>query len=360
MDKIGLLTIHNTANYGSTLQAFALYRALTEIGLQVELIDYENEVIEAREIPITRRPCTSPRMWLQQRLWGKAFETRYDGMRAFLEEHVRFSAPYTRANIVQSGEKFRGFVLGSDIVWSPEITGGDRTYFFDFVPDQIPKIAFGPSIGKKWDKPTKRAVAPLIERFSRLSVREQEAVEWLRELTDQEVELVCDPTVLFGAGFWSGFAAPIDAKEPYVLVYMRDPEDQCIRDAKQYAKEHGLRVKYINFWTPVPGTESVKPCTIGAFLGLIQNAQCVFTGSYHGMLFSLCFGRELYYYYNGHHARMRSIAQYLGLESRNGLGSPDAGEPIDYTQVFPLLEELRNHSWEILHNSCLVFQNVGN
>ncbi len=360
MDKIGLLTIHNTANYGSTLQAFALCHALAEIGLDAELIDYENETIEARELPITRKPCTGTKMWLQQRLWGKAFEARYDGMRTFLEEHVRFSAPYTRANIALAGERYKGFVLGSDIVWSPAITGGDLTYFFDFVPDRVPKIAFGSSIGNKWDEVTARTVAPLIARFSRVAVREEEAVEWLSELADQEVELVCDPTVLYRAGFWSGFAGPVDAKEPYVLVYMRDPEDRCLRDAKQYAKEHHLRVKYINFWTPVPGAESVKPCTIGTFLGLIQNAQCVFTGSYHGMLFSLCFGRELYYYYNGHPARMRSIAQYLHLVRRNGLDCPGAGEPIDYTQVFPLLEELQNRSWQILRKSCLVFQNGEN
>jgi hypothetical protein len=265
-----------------------------------------------------------------------------------------------RANIALTAERYKGFVLGSDIVWSPAITGGDLTYFFDFLPGQTPRIALGSSIGKKWDEATARTVTPLVKQFSRLSVREQEAVEWLSELTDQTVELTSDPTVLFAAGFWSGFATPIETREPYVLVYMRDPENLCLHDAKQYARTHRLKVKYINFWTPVPGTESVKPCTIGEFLGLIQNAQCVFTGSYHGMLFSLCFGREFYYYYNGHHARMRSIAQYLRVERRNGLMGPKAGEPIDYTQVFPLLEELRNRSWEILCKSCLVFQNGEN
>ena len=38
---------------------------------------------------------------------------------------------------------------------------------------------------------------------------------------------------------------------------------------------------------PVPGVKNIKPSSLEEFLGLIKNANFVFTASYHGMLFSM-------------------------------------------------------------------------
>ena len=40
MKKIGLITIHDTLNYGSLLQTYALYKAIESLGVEIELIDY--------------------------------------------------------------------------------------------------------------------------------------------------------------------------------------------------------------------------------------------------------------------------------------------------------------------------------
>ena len=49
MNRIGLLTIHDTINFGSQLQTFALYKAIEKLGLDVRLIDYRCEAIAQRE-----------------------------------------------------------------------------------------------------------------------------------------------------------------------------------------------------------------------------------------------------------------------------------------------------------------------
>lgn len=41
MKKIGLITIHDTLNYGSLLQTYALYKAIESLGVEIELIDYD-------------------------------------------------------------------------------------------------------------------------------------------------------------------------------------------------------------------------------------------------------------------------------------------------------------------------------
>ena len=42
---------------------------------------------------------------------------------------------YTRNNIKEVNELYDCFIVGSDQVWSPFCTGGDLTYFLDFVSE---------------------------------------------------------------------------------------------------------------------------------------------------------------------------------------------------------------------------------
>ena len=51
MDKVrvGLLTIHDTHNYGSLLQTIGLYKALLNLGVDVTIIDYKCKAITERE-----------------------------------------------------------------------------------------------------------------------------------------------------------------------------------------------------------------------------------------------------------------------------------------------------------------------
>ena len=52
--KIGLLTYHDTTNYGATLQCYALAKAITGLGYECEIIDYQCEEIVLRELPHIR------------------------------------------------------------------------------------------------------------------------------------------------------------------------------------------------------------------------------------------------------------------------------------------------------------------
>ncbi len=41
--KIACLTFHNSSNYGSVLQAFALQKTIKELGFDYTIIDYSNK-----------------------------------------------------------------------------------------------------------------------------------------------------------------------------------------------------------------------------------------------------------------------------------------------------------------------------
>ena len=45
-------------------------------------------------------------------------------------------------------------------------------------------------------------VAPLLNEFTKIAVREQEAAEWVDELTGTTPSVVCDPTMLVEGKQW--------------------------------------------------------------------------------------------------------------------------------------------------------------
>lgn len=57
MKKIGLITIHDTLNYGSLLQTYALYKAIESLGVEIELIDYKCKAIMDRETTYPLSQC---------------------------------------------------------------------------------------------------------------------------------------------------------------------------------------------------------------------------------------------------------------------------------------------------------------
>ena len=55
MDRIGLLTIHDTINFGSQLQTYGLYKAVESLGCNVKLLDIKFNALAAGEVTFQLR-----------------------------------------------------------------------------------------------------------------------------------------------------------------------------------------------------------------------------------------------------------------------------------------------------------------
>ena len=49
--KLGIITFHNTLNYGAQLQAYALQVVLEGWNYDVEIVDYRNLAVTEKETP---------------------------------------------------------------------------------------------------------------------------------------------------------------------------------------------------------------------------------------------------------------------------------------------------------------------
>ncbi len=349
--KIGILTFHRTANFGSALQAYALCRKVKDLGGDCDLIDYRCPAVENRE-GIGKFYDKTLKKTIIRLLQMPHKKKKYASLMGFLKQSVNFSNPYVPATIGSANDEYDRFIVGSDIVWGTDITEGDYTFFLNFVSDNRKKYAFASSVGNcdRYEKEEKEQVKQLLGEFRHIAVREKDACQWIRALTEKDVDFVCDPTMLLTADEWTQAVKPKTYKQKYVLVYFTDNSGKIFEDAKAYAQREGLEVYFISSaLKPTKGVKNINPASLAEFLGLIQNAAFVFTASYHGMLFSMYFRKDFVFYTRAHSARVISLAEHLGLSDRcaNEMTVEDF-TPIDYTLIDDQIIAFREKSVAIL------------
>ena len=141
---------------------------------------------------------------------------------------------------------------------------------------------------------------------------------------------------------------------PTIACELDNPKCEIlVEDAIEYAKKINAEVYLVNYSFPVKGTKSISEINLEDFLSLIKYAKCVFTGSYHGMLFSIYFEKDFWFYNRAHAERMISLASRFNLLSRDRGKNQLVMESIDYSKITPLVKEFRNESKKWLNNAIL-------
>lgn len=347
INRIGVLTYHHTTNFGSLLQTYALYKSITDLGYVCEIIDYRNEAVEQREFLKKIYQCRGIRELKSYLQYSKYRKRKAEEFTRFLQDNLVISPEvFYKSNIVQANDRYDCFVVGSDLVWDFSINNHDTTYMLDFVEERKKKIAFSSSVGSKWKDNEKSEVKKLLGNFDAIGTREYAIQDELSRILGKHIDFVCDPTMLITPDEWKKMSSKRIISENYVLCYMANEGLTIYKDAVAYGKKHGLPVYLISYdWVP-DTMKAIRPYRVEEFLSLIKYANMIFTASYHGLLFSLYFNKNFYYYNRGWKERMKSIAEYFDITGRECL--QERNEMLDYCNINLKIEEFRNNSREKL------------
>ena len=350
MSKIALITFHDTTNFGALLQTFGLYKKLNDLGCNCSILDYQCAASQLKnEIPAKFEFSLNPRKLASEYLLKSKKRKKYAAMQQFSRTHMpKKSQRYDRGSVFDIKEDFDTFVVGSDMLWGLDVTAGDYSYFLDFVNDDKRKFSYGSSIGKRdWTSEEKEKIGKLLARFHKIAIREEKTVERLAPvLNGKDCQVVCDPTMLLTASEWQPYIGRRLFKKDYVVLYFDTDDHKCLNDAKVYAKKHGKELLVISQMPSfITHTHNVFPYKVEDFLSLLYYADTVFTASYHGMVFSLYFHKNLIYYNRAPAYRMETVAKRMNVGNREGRKVDFNNlSPMDYADIDRRLEGYRQES----------------
>ena len=297
MSRVGIITFLHNDNYGSTLQAYALQRVISEMGYDCEHLDYAPDRTE--KIRNLLRSGNSPKL-IAEGLRKRSVKAGQQGARDksvaipdFYARRMRLSRKCRNLKeLAAAASGYDVLVCGSDQIWNPVWL--NPAYFGIFVPKSVRRISYAPSLGIR----TLPAVGKIrrirrwIQDFSAVSVREEEGAELLEKMTGIHPDVLPDPVCLLSREEWEAIAAPPPAGEPYVLCYFIGENEHYREKVRQISREKGLRVLEV----PVTaegyssGFERLEGLGPETFLGVVKGAACFCTDSFHGLVFGTLLG----------------------------------------------------------------------
>lgn len=349
--KIGILTIHDSTNYGAVLQAFALNKYIQDLGYKCQVIDYQQhelfkytKVLSLARISWNNYPYKTPvrklKLLISLILSAPRKYRRLRSFKRFRNKYINLSNP-VNSSLEINVLGYTDLICGSDQIWNPQITDGiDKVYFAD-VDGKSNKISYAASIGKERYEPRdEQIVKELIEKMDYCSVREEQSVVYLETFVNKHIEQVVDPVFLLKREVYENIAfSPLKIK-PYVFLYCVIEDNLAYRIAKKIADNNELSL--VEVWNDGSfRCDNIRICDASPqrFLGYIKNARFVITNSFHGLAFSIIMGKEFFVVNNKWRGtRITDLLKMMDLEDRLYTDLPiEMPKEIDYTKPYMLL-----------------------
>lgn len=362
--KIAIVTLIDYLNYGNRLQNYALQEALNILGFNVETLVFNSR----REKNVNKLRLSKQLLNLKNmsvydilnkgytKLWNyinkkELFESksiRTDIFKRFTNAFIKETKYSFSDNSIPKGlsEKYDYFITGSDQVWNPAYNKGSPIYFLTFAPKEK-RIAYAPSFGvseiknefidyyKEW-----------ISGIDKLSVREYNGAEIIKNLIGVDVPVLVDPTMLLTEPQWDKIAKEPRNKpnEKYLLTYFLGytPIEYSKR-IKKIATSNNLKVVKLG---SIKEKETYRTGP-SEFLSYIKDCSLVCTDSFHGAVFSIIYKKPFIVYKRvgtqSMYSRINTLLDKFNLHCRK-VECIDYDKnvfDIDYSHITPILETER-------------------
>ncbi len=359
--KIAVVTWYRNGNYGGTLQAFALQEVLKMMGYQSELVNFCPETTGVAYV--TKRLLMNAAIFLYK---PKFYLSRLQIFR-FVRENLSVSNPFYDYDLLIrfARDNYSAAICGSDQIWS---NVGGRIEPLNYLTFMEParRIAYAPSTGcNRIPDSIRSTFSEYVRGMEFLSVREEQGAEFVRSVTGKDARVVLDPTMLLSGSQWDSYlgrAAVSLPREPYIFCYFLGRNPEYLEFAQRVSRTTGYRLVAVEAkHLRLPGVQKVIVDPL-QFLAYVRNASHVLTDSFHGVAFSITFGKSFGVFRRfrdgdpiNQNDRIVNILRKCGLESRwvssdtpVSLLTEDA---IHYQSVHERLADERSHSLEYLANA---------
>lgn len=392
--RLGILTYHACINYGAVLQALALQQTLRGLGYDVQVLDVWISPSNHSLLGLFSVGARWPRLrTLLSTLLGCGRGS--DSVRRirtfrFLRKYLNRSPFhfFDWAEVPVQQLAVDCVVVGSDQVWNPTISN-PRACLLEHAPEHLKAISYAASFGVvnlegEWPAFFKKQ----LKRFSAISVRESQGVHIVENLGFQATH-VLDPTQLLPAKTWRTLlnlpASPKQSRRPTLVCYFMTSfladdfleklpalrnfarrmkcDVEVFLEFGAFALPRGLgelralfrqRLRYAWLSKGIKVRRAAGPWE---FVEAIARATWVVTGSFHGMMFSSLFNKDLRFLKPKSEARLKIFSRVESFAKKyaNGpliadsieaaLDSLARGERVTFDEAALAADRTRSLEW---------------
>ena len=341
--NISIITVYNSHNYGSLLQAKELRRALENFGVVSFYDSHSRKLIKtflrkSKKIIITSGNVID-------KVKGPLFE---------LSEMKKLQQCWKSLPSSESCEGADVVAIGSDEIWNvtraacryPAYWGANISAF---------KIAYAPSVNTASlaDMNRNQEYIKYLKEIDCVSVRDKHSKEVVGHYVQDEPQIVLDPTLLYPPEqFDFGY------KKPYIAVYLfyGSLKTEEITEIKNFAKKKNMALisagQYISWCDLSVHSRNGNPFFI------FKNAEYVITNTFHGAAYAINYNTRFAAIVKGK-TKVEELLEQFGLANRI---VSDVSEfeklmetEIDYETVNKLLNSYRSQSFDYINDSIQRF-----
>lgn len=308
--RIGILTLPFHTNYGGIMQAYALQNVLKRMGHQSYVLnvsywgDKKHNLLSLLLLRV---------YFNLRKLLSPEYNSRKE-INKFIEYNIEQKHFNSFYRINESD--FDAIIVGSDQIWREIFIPKIENTFLDFTNGwKIKRIAYAASFGTDiWaytSQQTKNC-SKLIQQFDVVSVREKTAVALCEEYLNTKAIHVLDPTLLLSKDDYIQLLNIKERKTKGIMLsYIVNETENVRKIASAISKDNKFENRLI---CPDAKSADVLP-SISEWLQIIQDADFVFTDSFHVTVFSILFRKHFVVIKNKEsgNTRLESLMEMLNL-----------------------------------------------
>lgn len=378
--KIGIISINthtSVLNFACPLHSLVFSKVLGNLGYNnVMILDYypvyypKNLDFKYPLITALKRRESEEKKKLVKK-WTRLFYDRierFEKFENFIDTHYNSSKnPYTGEllDTLEEAEGINCYIVATDTVWKRYAGGFDKGFLlasramFDAY-----KIAYSVSRGGgKYRKDVEKEFLSLIRNIDDISVREESFSKYISSISGNEIEpsIVLDPVFLIGKEFYQSLMIH-PKKKNYILLYLMQGDINLAKQAVEFAKKNNLNLIELSTFDKYKKKfgysrhEVIYNIGIEEWLGYINDAEYIFTNSFHGSCLSIILEKQFFLGGKRGGDKTTFLIERFNLQSRKIEQAFDEEgeiliENIDYNAVHNKYEEQLKVSMKFLENA---------
>lgn len=347
--KLCIVTVYDSLNSGSYWQAFALGQLLKTIG---------HDVYYYRRV---KKGASSSKTRQLKKTLSFVLHGRIRDAKEFRKKISRFKAYAENFTIIDKSNKDFGsidyFILGSDTIWNMDSKYflNCKSVFWGDIFKQNHIISYAGSLANTDIKKLvpQSEYTNSLERWKSISVRDEYTKDVFSKLTDKEIKVVCDPTLLLESNDYKAIHKPISGD--YIFVYLFNAlTARQNRELRAFANARKLKIICGTYRNVVSGYDDFIINEPGSFMGHMLGAKYVITDTFHGTIFSANLQKN-FVAINRNKKKVNGFLERTGLEDRLLSEEQSISEllekNVDFSHANKIIKSIRDDSIAFLKNS---------